>query len=233
MRWTLHSLALVLALTAPALSSSRSGVFAGAWLLSTEDDRHLCNVLLTDKKVAQGYGIHFKTGCDDHFPIQSVVAWKPYGEMIVFISEGGTPILTFQETEDGSEDGIYNTGGDPDYFLQDERDNKERLSKAKADPTGRWSLGREEGTVECTVDLMPGPATLSGKIRLYPDCGSEWTRLGLKLWRFADHRIVFANVAGKPLRRYQQRDPNTFEDEDLARPRGVPFALWRRPNSSR
>ena len=45
---------------------------------------------------------------------RSVTAWKPYGGMIVLLSETGVPVETFTETEAG----IYANNGDPAYFLR-------------------------------------------------------------------------------------------------------------------
>ncbi len=93
-------------------------MFAGSWRMIVR--QHRCDITLTAKSVPRGYGLTQK--CSDAFALQSAAAWKPFPGGIVFVSETGAPILTFDE----SEDGLYVSSNDPELMLRYEGDRHGR-----------------------------------------------------------------------------------------------------------
>ena len=83
--------------------------YVGAWSLSLHG-KH-CAIRLTETKFKQGYVLAQK--CPDTFGVQSAVAWKPFDGGIVFLSETGAPVTTFEATEE-----IYVSASNPDLALR-------------------------------------------------------------------------------------------------------------------
>jgi hypothetical protein len=96
----------------------------GAWRIYASNHA-TCALRLTGRPTRGGYALVQPHPCSDAFPLQSVVAWKPFGALIVFTSETGAPILTFQ----GPEDGVWVSDGDPAYSLRAARDDAPPRSK--------------------------------------------------------------------------------------------------------
>lgn len=92
-------------------TSSAAGVkdFTGAWHLSLHSKR--CNISLLEKPRAGGHALAQK--CPDAFGVQSAAAWKPYDGGIVFLSETGAPVVTFEATEE-----IYLSSNNPELALR-------------------------------------------------------------------------------------------------------------------
>ena len=83
--------------------------YVGAWHLALHGER--CNINLLQKPSHGGYALTQK--CGDAFGVQSAAAWKPYDGGIVFLSDAGTPVVTFEATEE-----IYLASNNPDLMLR-------------------------------------------------------------------------------------------------------------------
>jgi hypothetical protein len=90
-------------------------------------------------------GFALEQKCSDAFRMQSAEAWKPFDGGIVFLSETGAPVVTFEEREQG----IYGASNDPALFLRDERHGGVPPSQAKVAMTGAWTLGAASGPPLC------------------------------------------------------------------------------------
>ena len=91
----------------PALAGIKD--YVGAWHLSLHGKR--CDIGLTAKKLKSGYALAQK--CQDAFGVQSAMAWKPFDGGIVFLSETGAPVVTFNATEE-----LYLSDNNPDLALR-------------------------------------------------------------------------------------------------------------------
>ena len=101
-------LALVFLVT-PAQAQFRMKDYVGDWKLSLHG-KH-CVVKFTGKPVHGAYGLTQK--CPDTFPMQSVAAWKAFDGGILFVSDTGAPVVTFQAAEE-----IYLSSNDPQLSLR-------------------------------------------------------------------------------------------------------------------
>jgi hypothetical protein len=208
---------LLLALAAPATAAPKptpAKTFVGPWRISTGDGRQSCSLRLAAKPAPHGYGVTIGHDCTDAFPLQSVAAWKPYGDMIVLMSDTGFPVATFEETENG----IFLSSGDPVYALRPDA-GAARASQAPARMAGHWTLGPASGAPFCQLNLGA-----DGKAATTATCRREWQAKAIARWNLAGHRLTLLDKAGHPVGGYIQRDPNTFEDE---RPSETPVQLWR------
>ncbi len=213
--------AFLLTMLNAANAADNAKDFAGPYRLATQDGKHVCTVQLDAKPAGKGFGITIGKDCNDAFALQSVQAWKPYNGMIVFLSDTGTPVSTFEE----SEAGLYVSDGGPGpaYTLRNEAGNAPRLSQANVRMAGQWTLGATSGPAMCTL-LFSAAEADTGGVRASDPCRNEWRAKNFFTWRVADHRLTLLDVAGHVIRSYIQRDPNTFQDEaDLE----TPIFLWR------
>ncbi len=101
--------AALLVLLSTGASSAGTKDYVGSWHLSLHGKR--CTIGFLDKKKAGGHALAQK--CPDAFGVQSAVAWKPFDGGIVFLSETGAPVVTFDATEE-----IYLSSNNPDLALR-------------------------------------------------------------------------------------------------------------------
>jgi hypothetical protein len=208
MRKLLLLLLLLIAVPAAAAPSD----YAGRWLLRSGEKS--CDIRLDAKPAHGGFALAQK--CPDAFP--RAEAWKPFGGGIVFLSQTGTPVVTFEEQEQG----LYAASNDPALFLRDERDGGVRPSQAAAAMAGRWTLGAASGPPLCVFDF--GGKGASGTLAVADPCRPEWRAKHFSGWKLAGQELALMDAAGTVVRRYRQRDPNTFSDVlDLE----TPLQLWR------
>lgn len=100
-------LASVLAATQTLAADAKS--YAGAWRLLLHSKR--CSLQFGTKRAFGGFTL--TQNCSDDFPMQSVRAWRPTADGIVFLSDTGAPVVTFEETEE-----IYLDSNNPDLVLR-------------------------------------------------------------------------------------------------------------------
>jgi hypothetical protein len=188
--------------------------YAGRWLLRSGEKS--CDIRLDAKPVRGGFALVQK--CSDAFPVQSAQAWKPFDGGIVFLSETGAPVVTFQEQELG----LYGASNDPGLFLRDERDAGARVSQKLAVMAGAWTLGAASGPPMCSF-AFAGKGT-EGTLTATDPCRPEWRAKHYSNWTLAGGELALKDAGGTAVRRYRQRDPNTFTDIlDLE----TPLMLWR------
>jgi hypothetical protein len=208
---------LLLALAAPATAAPKpttAKALAGPWRISTDNGRQSCGLRLAATPAPHGYALTIGRDCTDAFPLQSVTAWKPYGDMIVLMSETGFPVDTFEETENS----IFLSNSDPVYALRPDA-GAARPSQSSARMAGHWTLGPASGAPFCQLSLGA-----DGQVRTAGECRSEWRAKAIARWSLDGHRLTLLDKANHPVGAYIQRDPNTFEDE---RPGETPVQLWR------
>ena len=201
------------AASADAAPAPSARTFAGSWRITTPDGRTSCALSLKAAKAPHGYALTIGRDCGDAFPLQSVVAWKPYADGMVLMSETGFPVQTFEQAEQG----LYVSDGGEPFTLR--VDAGPRLSQSAVKVPGRWTLGPVTGAAFCVLDLEA-----SGGAHVAGACRPEWRAKAIASWRLQDHRLTLADAAGRPVTTYVQRDPNTFEDE---RTLETPIQLWR------
>jgi hypothetical protein len=205
-------IAVLLLLVAPAMAAPSD--YAGRWLLRSGEKS--CDIKLGARPLHGGFALEQK--CSDAFPMQSAEAWKPFDGGIVFLSETGAPVVTFEEREQG----IYGASNDPTLFLRDERDGGARPSQAKVAMAGAWTLGAASGPPLCNF-VFSGKGS-GGTLAVADPCRPEWRARHFSGWSLKGQELALLDAAGMPVRRYRQRDPNTFTDVlELE----TPLQLWR------
>ena len=203
-------LLLPLLFAVPALAAPSD--YAGRWLLRSGEKS--CDIRLDAKPVHGGFALTQK--CPDAFP--RAEAWKPFDGGIIFLSETGTPVVTFEEREQG----LYAASNDDSLFLRDERGGGARPSQATVAMAGRWTLGAASGPPLCVFDFA-GKGT-GGTLAAADPCRPEWRAKHYSNWSLDGAGLTLKDAAGTAVRRYRQRDPNTFSDVlDLE----TPLQLWR------
>jgi hypothetical protein len=207
MKNVLAVLLLLIAVPAAAAPSE----YAGRWLLRSGEKS--CGIKLDATPAHGGFALEQK--CPDAFP--RAEAWKPFDGGVVFLSETGAPVVTFEEREQG----LYAASNDPGLFLRDERDGA-RPSQAKAAMAGAWTLGAASGLPLCSF-IFAGAGS-GGSLTVADPCRLEWRAKHFTGWKLAGQDLALVDAAGTVVRRYRQRDPNTFTDVlDLE----TPLQLWR------
>ncbi len=105
------------AFAAEPASKSNVAMFATSYQLSGVDKRPPCTITLKTTPVTQGFALSLPADCRNRFGLQSVTAWRPLrDEGVVLYSEGGAPIVTFQEQEAG----IWSSAAPLTLFLRND-----------------------------------------------------------------------------------------------------------------
>ncbi|CCE05710.1 exported hypothetical protein [Bradyrhizobium sp. STM 3843] len=212
------ALAMVVGVTHPAQAKDAAPrKLAGRYLLATDDGRPAdCIIRLKTDPIGKGQALDLTEECRQRLGLQSVTAWQPRGDLILFLSEAGTPVVTFQEDEEleaAKNRFVFSEANGGNRYLREWRDGDVLMSQKPYDAAGTWTMSVKSANA-CVLVLKKGASGDAGTVALQPGCRAEIAALQLAAWKKEGQDLLLLDQAGKMVQRYIALDPNSLRKQD-------------------
>jgi len=194
----------------PAASPPSDAVISmlGGWEMSNADRDKICIITFKLDMAGSGRALDLDKDCATTFPnIKGVAAWTIDNDALRLIDAKGTPLLEFNEVENGMFESAHSTG--TLYFLQTVAAAQGR-EHTPDQMFGTWNFVRANGKAICQIALLDSAADIdSFALETKPGCDQLVTRFAPRAWRMDRGQFVLLSSKGDTWR-FEEEETNNW-----------------------